>query len=189
MEEQKILNKLQGFYQTKRRMPSFSELGSLVGLKSKNAVHKLVLRLNDAGYIKQDKKGYIVPAALFNEVRRLGVVEGGFPSPAEEELNDTMSLDEFLIQNKEATYILTVKGNSMKDAGILEGDMILVERGLDAKDGDIVIAQIDGDWTIKYLKKRGQTIWLEPANKNFKKIYPKETLTTGAVVKGVIRKY
>lgn len=123
------------------------------------------------------------------ELSKLGVIEGGFPSPADEELNDTMSLDDFLIQNKEATYIITVKGSSMKDAGIIEGDMVLVERGAQAKDGDIVIAEIDGKWTIKYFKKKGNTIWLESANNDPNKIYPKETLTVGAVVKAVIRKY
>ena len=189
MEKEKIVNKLQGFYQNKKRMPSYSELGKLIGLKSKNAVHKLVLKLVEAGYINKDKTGHIIPASLFNEIRKLGVVEAGFPSPAEEELNDTMSLDEYLIKNKEATYIITVKGESMKDAGILEGDMVLVEKGTSAKDGDIVIAQIDGDWTIKYFKKQGEKIWLEPANEKFKNLYPEDSLTIGAIVKAVIRKY
>ena len=189
MEKEKIVGKLQGFYQNKKRMPSYSELGRLVGLKSKNAVAGLVLKLVEAGYINKDKTGRIIPAGLFNEIRKLGVVEAGFPSPAEEELNDTMSLDEYLIKNKEATYIITVKGESMKDAGILEGDMVLVEKGTSAKDGDIVIAQIDGDWTIKYFKTQGEKIWLEPSNEKFKNLYPEDSLTIGAIVKAVIRKY
>jgi len=189
MDKQKIISKLQGFYQNKKRMPSYSELGLLIGFKSKNAVYKLVLKLADEGYITKDKAGHILPTSLFSEIRKLGFVEAGFPSPAEEELNDTMSLDEFLIRNKEATYSLTIKGNSMKDAGILEGDMVLVEKGTSAKNGDIVIAQVDGEWTIKYFKKNGEKIWLEPANSEFKNIYPKESLTIGAVVKAVIRKY
>ena len=189
MEKEKIVNKLQSFYQDKKRMPSYSELALLAGLKSKNSVYKLVLQLVDAGYINKDKTGHIIPTSLFYEIRKLGFVEAGFPSPAEEELNDTMSLDDFLIRNKEATYILTVKGDSMKDAGILEGDMVLVEKGINAKDRDIVIAQIDGDWTIKYYKKKGEEVWLEPANDKFKNIYPEDSLTIGAVVKAVIRKY
>ena len=80
----------------------------------------------------------------------LGTVAAGFPSPADEELTDTMSLDEYLISNKEATYILKVNGNSMIDAGILPGDMLLVERGVQPRDGDIVIAQVDREWTMKY---------------------------------------
>src|SRR5437867_12859489 len=75
-------------------------------------------------------------------------VTAGFPSPAEEELADTMTLDEYLITNKEATYILKVNGESMIDAGILPGDLLLVKRGIDPRDGDIVIAQVDREWTM-----------------------------------------
>jgi SOS-response transcriptional repressor LexA len=108
---------------------------------------------------------------------------------AEEELSDTMDLDEFLIKNKEATYVLKVTGDSMRDAGILPGDMVLVERGLEPHDGDIVIAHIDHAWTMKYLRKRGRKIWLEPANKRYRPLFPKEELKIAAVVIAVIRKY
>jgi repressor LexA len=77
----------------------------------------------------------------------------------------------------------------MIDAGIREGDMVIVERGANYKDGDIVIAEVDGQWTIKYFRNRQGQIFLEPANKNFKPIYPKEELTISAVVKAVVRKY
>jgi len=115
-------------------------------------------------------------------------VEAGFPSPAEEELNDTISLDEYLIKNKEATYMLKIQGDSMVDAGILAGDMVLVERSTNANDGDIVIAEVDGEWTMKYFRKRGRKFWLEPANKKYKPIYPEE-LRIAAVLRAVIRKY
>ena len=87
----------------------------------------------------------------------LGIVEAGFPS-AEEELIDTMSLDEYLIENKEASYILRVKGDSMIDAGIREGDLVIVERTNAPRVGDIVIAEVDGEWTMKYLRKRGPPV-------------------------------
>ena len=134
-------------------------------------------------------KGFLIPKKLFGEVRVLGTVEAGWPSPAEEELTDTMSLDEWLIRNKEATYILKVKGDSMIDAGIMDGDMVLLERGREAKDGDIVVAEIDGAWTMKYLSKKGKQVTLEPANKKYKTIIPKEELKVAAVVMAVIRKY
>jgi repressor LexA len=116
-------------------------------------------------------------------------VEAGFPSPAEEELLDTMSLDEYLISNKEATFILQVSGNSMIDAGIMPKDLVLVERTNEAKPGDIVIAEVDGKWTMKYLRQKGNQMYLEPANKKYTPIYPKEELKISAVVKAVIRKY
>ena len=105
--------------------------------------------------VTKDPQGKLIPRALNGEVPLLGIVEAGFPSPAEEELIDTMSLDEYLIENKEASYILRVKGDSMIDAGIREGDLVIVERTNAPRVGDIVIAEVDGEWTMKYLRKRG----------------------------------
>jgi SOS regulatory protein LexA len=177
------------FYQRQRRMPSFRELQQLCGFKSPRAATKLAARLVDLGFLEKDHTGKLLPTRHFRETRVLGAVEAGFPSPAEEELADTMDLDEFLIKNKEATYILNVTGDSMTGAGILPGDMVLVERGLEPRDGDIVIAQIDHSWTMKYFRKRGRKVYLEAANKKYKPFYPKEELKVAAVVIGVIRKY
>lgn len=170
-------------------MPSYAELAKLLGYKSKNAAVKIARKLEDARVLARDSVGKLIPGKLFGDARVLGVVEAGFPSPAEEELADTMSLDEYLIERKEATYLLKVKGDSMIDAGIREGDMVLVERGRTARDKDIVIAEVDGGWTMKYFRKRGSTVWLEPANRTMKPIHPTEELTIAAVVRAVIRKY
>ncbi|MBP7007061.1 MAG: hypothetical protein KBB16_03310, partial [Candidatus Pacebacteria bacterium] len=86
-------------------------------------------------------------------------------------------------------YMLEVNGDSMIDAHIEDGDTILVERTNQAKDGDIVIANVDGEFTMKYLRERGGKKWLEPANKNYKPIYPTANLNIIAKVKAVIRKY
>jgi repressor LexA len=170
-------------------MPSYAELADLVGFRSKNAAYKLVTRLIDGGWIEKDAAGKLLPGPLFHAVPLLGTVTAGFPSPAEEELADTVSLDEYLIANKEATYILKVNGESMIEAGILPGDLLLVERGAEARDGDIVIAQIDREWTMKYFRRRGRTVFLEAANKDYQPIYPTEELKIAAVVRAVIRKY
>lgn len=122
-------------------------------------------------------------------LRLLGVVEAGFPSPAEEELLDTISLDDYLIGRKEATYILRVKGDSMRNAGILPGDMIIVERTSQSRDGDIVIAEVDGQWTMKYFRQRGDRVCLEAANPKYHPIVPQHELKIAAVVRAVIRKY
>ena len=140
-------------------------------------------------FLSKDVKGKLIPKNIFGELKVLGQVEAGFPSPAEEETADTMSMDEYLIKNKEATYMLKVSGDSMKDAGIMNGDMVLVDRSLTPVDGDIVIAEVDNQWTIKYLRKNGNNIFLEPANKKFSNIYPKEELKIAAVVKAVVRRY
>jgi len=177
------------FYKTNRRMPSYSEIMALLGFKSKNAVFKLVKKLEAAGFLEKDADGKLLPAHLYERARILGYIQAGFPSPAEEELVDTISLDEFLIQNKDATFILKVSGDSMVDAGILEGDMVIVDRSVTPKSGDIVIAEVDGEWTIKYLVKTKTQTYLKPGNKKYKPIHPEDELKIAAVVRAVIRKY
>lgn len=185
----KQADKLLDFYRTHKRMPSYAEIMTFTGYRTKSAAHYFVRKLVEAGVVEKDASGKLIPVRLHGEVPLLGLVEAGFPSPAEEELADTMSFDEYLIENKEATYILKVKGDSMIDAGIREGDMVVVERTATPKVGQIVIAEVDGAWTMKYLRKRGSTFYLEPANKKYRPITPKEDLKVAAVVKAVVRKY
>lgn len=177
------------FYATHRRMPTYSELATLWHYKSKGAVRYAVEKLLREGFLAKDTNGTLVPHSRMHDVKLLGYVEAGFPSAAEEELVDTMSLDEYLIENKEATFMLKVKGDSMIDAGIMEGDIVLVERGKAPKPGEIVIAQIDGEYTMKYFRKKGSAVYLEAANTNYKPFYPKEALRVEAIVRAVIRKY
>jgi len=158
-------------------------------LTSKSSVHKLVGRLEDIGAVSRDNKGRLIPVSIKAPVKVLGTVEAGFPSPAEEELADTLSLDDLLIQNREASFLLKVSGDSMSGAGILPGDMVIVDRGQTPKSGDIVIAEVDGAWTMKYLKKRGDSVALLPANPNYKPIRPKNELKIAGVVTAVVRKY
>jgi len=189
MESTQRLHTIVRFYQRQQRMPSLRELQRLWRFRSIRAAEKVAGKFIALGLLAKDPTGRLLPTRYFHAVRVLGAVEAGFPSPAEEELRDTIDLDEFLIRNKEATYILKVTGDSMTEAGILPGDMVLVERGLEPKDGDIVIAQIDRAWTMKYLRKRRRKVYLEAANKKYKPFHPTEELHIAAVVIGVIRKY
>src|SRR5215510_12650290 len=177
------------FYYRRRRMPTLRELQKLYGFKSVRAAEKVAAKLVDLGLLAKDTTGKLLPTRHFRTIRVLGSVTAGFPSPAEEELLDTMDLDEFLIQNKEATFIVKAAGDSMIGAGIMPGDMVLVEKGLEPHDGDIVIAQIDEAWTMKYFRRRGRTVYLEAANQKYKPFYPKHELKVAAVVIGVVRKY
>jgi len=181
--------KIQKFYRRHRRMPSYAEIMQLAGFKSKNAASKLVAKLIQLGSIAKDATGRLIPKHLGASLPVLGTIEAGWPSPAEEELLDTMTLDDYLIPNKEATYIVNVSGRSMVNAGILPGDQVLVERGREPKDGDIVIAEVDGQWTMKYFRRKNGKVVLYPANPAFKPIVPKEELTIAAVVRTVIRRY
>lgn len=161
----------------------------LFGFKSKNAVFQVVEKLLDAGLVAKDHLGRLIPTKTFGEVPMLGLVTAGLPATVEEELADTVSLDDLLIEKKAFTYMLEVDGDSMIDAHIEKGDMVLVERANHARDMQIVIAEVDGEFTMKYFRSVGAKVWLEPANKNYKPIYPEHSLNINAVVKAVIRKY
>ncbi|MBU0574691.1 MAG: LexA family transcriptional regulator, partial [Proteobacteria bacterium] len=110
-------------------------------------------------------------------------------SPEEEALCDIMSMDEYLITRPEASYLLQVSGDSMIGEGIVEGDLVVVEKGREPKSGDIVIAEVDGEWTIKYFRKQGKQVVLEAANPKYPLMRPKSELKLGGVVTAVIRKY
>lgn len=186
---EKQIGKLAQFYSSNKRMPSYSEMMKLFGYKTKSAVDYSVKKLIEKGFLSKDKSGYLMFKNGFGNLKVLGLIEAGFPTSASEEMLDTMSLDEYLVENKEATYILKVKGESMIDAGIMPGDLVLVERGAEAKNGDIVIAEIDGGYTLKYFKIKNKKACLEAGNKKYKDIYPEEELRISAVVRSVIRKY
>ncbi len=184
------------FYERHKRMPGYKEIMALTGFRSKNAVFKLIGKLVEDGVVRKDAQGHLVPKHIYGGLPLLGLVEAGFPSPAEEELLDVMSFDEYLTPNKESTYILKVKGDSMIDAGIREGDMVIVERRASYKVGQIVVASVDGDYTMKYLRRstpltagKEGGYYLEPANKNYQPIYPRESFRIEAVVTAVVRKY
>ncbi|MBP9669579.1 MAG: LexA family transcriptional regulator [Candidatus Pacebacteria bacterium] len=189
MADERHIERVTKFFRTHKRMPSVAELTRLAGFTSKNAGHRLAQRLIDQKILAKDATGKLVPHHASSRVKLLGVVEAGWPSPAEEELVDTMNLDEYLIENKEATYLLRVKGDSMIDAGIQEGDLVIAERTNSPKVGTIVIAEVDGEWTMKYLRKNASGLFLEAANAAYKPIHPEEGLRVIATVKGVIRKY
>jgi repressor LexA len=192
MREDKLRSRIQaisGFYYQKGRMPSFSEIAKLAGFRSKNAVYKLINKLEKQKLVQRDAKGRLIAGSIASPVKMLGTVEAGFPSPAEEELADNLSLDDLLIHNREATFLLKVSGDSMSNAGILPGDMVLVDKGEVPKSGDIVIAEVDGEWTMKYLRKRGESVMLLPANPKYQPIKPKRELKIAGVVTAVVRKY
>lgn len=182
---------IQAFYRNNRRMPTYQEICDLFGYQSKNAASKLVTKLARYGVLEKDKKGRLIPTFSPYSLRLLGLVEAGFPAPVEEQEIDTMSLDEWLIDDKDASYILRVKGPSMKDAGIMDGDYVLVERTMNVKPGDVVVAEVDGEYTLKYLRQNKQTntFYLEAANDAYGDIYPEGSLNIEAKVVSVIRRY
>lgn len=189
MKIEDSLTKIRTFFRKQKRLPSYQELADMFGFASKNAAFKLANKLIDAGFLEKDEKGKLLPKRLFAPLPITGIVQAGFPSPADEELVDTISFDEFLMERPEATFILKVSGDSMIDAGIQPGDLVLLERGRPVRDGDIVVANVDGEWTLKYYVKEKGKVVLMPANKNYQPIRPQQKLEIGGVVVSTVRKY
>lgn len=184
------VEQLRAFYVTEGRAPSYAEMAVLFGYKSKNAVYGPVNKLLDLGYLETGRNGHVLlTTKITGSTKLLGTVQAGFPSPAEEELVDTINLDQYLVRRPEATYLLTVSGDSMIEAGIQPGDIVLVEKGGVPKQNDIVIAQIDGEWTMKYFGKDKSGVFLDPANATYSRIRPERSLAIGGIVKAVVRKY
>ncbi len=181
--------KLSAFYGEFRRMPTYEEMKSIFGVASKNTVAYRVNKLLEEGFL--EKNGNKLMLSETGSVFRLGTVQAGFPTAADEDVSsELVSLDDFLIDRKGSTYMMEVMGESMIEAGILEGDLVLVERGRTPRRGDIVLALVEHEYTLKYLDtEKGKPV-LVPANRKFKKIYPNpNTLKIEAVLKAVIRKY
>jgi len=172
------------------RAPTQEELRRLFRVKSRNTAFEMARGFVRAGVLTRTATGRLVapPQRAANTLRLLGSVAAGFPSPAEEALLDSMTLDEYLITKPTATFMLRVEGDSMIDAGILPNDVVLVERGRTVRNGDIVIACVDGAWTMKYFYKDAAGVRLEAANKKYPTIRPKHKLAVEGVVSSVIRK-
>jgi repressor LexA len=186
---QTVQKSIAAFFRENRRMPSFAEMTSLLDVRSKSVVNFWIDKLIAAEILEKDDKGHLKFKKSSFAIPLAGSVQAGFPSPEEEALCDIMSMDEYLITKPDASFLLQVSGDSMIGEGIMEGDLVIVERGRLPKTGDVVIAEIDGEWTMKYFKKQGKQVFLEAANPKYPIIRPKTELKIGGVVTAVIRKY
>lgn len=181
---------LRRFWRQERRAPTYAEMLGLFGYRSKNAVFGLLRKLEEAGYVAKDANGRIALLdKLTGTVRVLGSIAAGFPTQEEQQEADAVTLDEYLVKNPDHTFMLTVRGDSMIDAGILPGDIVLVEKGPRPNQHDIVVACVDDEWTLKYYVRDNAGVRLEPANRKYKFIRPQQSLEIGGVVRAVIRRY
>ncbi len=181
---------LRAFYREEKRVPTYNEMLKMFGYRSKNSVFGLLKKLEDSGYVCKGPGGQLAfTGKLTGSVRILGSIQAGFPSPAEEELADTITLDEYLVERPESTYLLRVVGDSMIDAGIHPGDIVLVEKGRNPRSNDIVVARVDEEWTLKYFIPDSGGVVLLPANKKYKPIRPRQSLEVAGIVRASIRKY
>ena len=117
-------------------------------------------------------------------------ISAGFPSPADDFKETSISLDRELVKNKEATFYARVSGDSMVGAGLDDGDLLIIDRSLNPENGKIAVCLVDGEFTVKRIKKEKKKLYLMPENKKYKPIELKEEneLIIWGVVEYVIKK-
>lgn len=162
-------------------MPSVSEMMGLFKLASRSSAFYIAKRLAEEGVVEKDASGKLVPGSELFALPLLGHIRAGFAAPAEEELADTIKIGDYLVRNLNASYLLQVEGDSMKDAGIQSGDMVVFERTSNFKPGQIVVALTEDGYTLKYLRKKADRFYLEAANDSYPDIYPKNGQIIGKI--------
>lgn len=174
--------------------PSVREIGEAVGLKSPSTVHFHMKGLRSAGLISQAEgktRAITVNAereapARRNQVPVLGHVAAGSPILAQECVEDYLTFDTGGLDGE--YFALRVRGESMLDAGILPGDLVVVHQQQDARNGEIVVALFEDEATVKTLRRKGGQVWLMPENDEYEPIDGTHAQILGKVV-AVVRRY
>lgn len=183
------LAKLQDYYADNNVLPPYSTIMSLLGLKSKSPVAALIARLKLQGFLESTPEKRLKPGRRFFERPIFDSVQAGAPRAADDARYDTLTIDEYLVESPSSTVLINVKGDSMIDAGIMPGDTVVVEKRGPANIGDMVIAIVDNEFTLKTLgSEKGQFVLL-PANPAYPVIRPKADLEIFGIVVGQFRKY
>ncbi len=188
-DDGQYVGRLQDYYAKHRVLPSYARIGALVGLNSKASVAEMVLRLKSEGFLESTPDRRLKPGKRFFERPVAESVRAGMPSPAAETAPETLTIDEHLVANPSRTLLIKVKGDSMIDAGILDGDTVVVEKRTSANVSDIVVAILDNEFTLKRLAREKGRIVLRPENKAYPVIRPKDDLEIFGVVVGQFRSY
>jgi SOS regulatory protein LexA len=186
---QDVEKKITDFFLDTGRMPTYSEIAEIIGVRSKSVAHFWVVKLLDAGIVQKDAKGFLTLTRNPRALKLAGEVCAGIPTSAEEDLRGIVSFDEYLVRHPETSFLLSVTGDSMIDAGIREKDMVIVENNREPNNGDIILAEVDGNWTMKYFCRKGKMVTLEAANPKYPPIIPQTDLRIAGVITAVIRKY
>lgn len=177
------------FYKTQKRLPSYQEMADLFGFGSKRTSFELAKKLIESGYLNKDENGKLIPGQSLTSLPVLGSIKAGYPATANQFFYGNMTLEDYVVTKPDKSYILKVSGDSMINAGIHPEDLVIVEVDSHPNNGDIVVANIDGEFTLKYFEKTEEGVRLVAANDKYPAFYPKESLTVVGCVVAVIRRY
>jgi SOS regulatory protein LexA len=188
-DDRQYLAKLQDYYAKHRVLPSYAAIGELVGLRSKASVAEMVQRLKSEQFLKSTPDRRLRPGDRFFERSIAESVQAGLPNPVFDAVPDVLGIDDYLVRNPSRAVIIRVKGDSMIDAGIHAGDLVIVEKCRTANVGDIIVAIVGTEFTLKRLAKERNRFILRPENRAYPVIRPKGELEIFGVVVGMFRKY
>lgn len=178
--------------------PTLREMREFFGVSSDNAILKHVKALEEKGFIQKDDtpRGIKILSSVKERLQSsdfklplLGMIPAGGPVLTEEYIEKWMNVGEDAIYKYKDSYLLRVTGDSMMDVGIYEGDILVVCGSLQAKSGDIVVALVDNQNTVKRYMKNGDQVYLKPENARYENIYPEGELCIQGVVTGLLRFY
>lgn len=187
--DHEYLDKLRDYYAEHRVLPSFKGVANLVGLKTSSAVATFVVRMKEAGFLDSSPDRRLQPGKRFFERAIVDSVQAGEPQPANNREPEGFNIDSHLIDTPSRTVLLTVRGDSMIDAGLMPGDTVIVKKNAPHKIGDVVVAMVDGDYTVKYLAHDKAGFYLKPGNAAYPPIRANDHLEIFGLVVGSFRKY
>ena len=202
-QQQKLLQFINNFQLKSNVTPSFDEMKDGLGLKSKSGIHRILSALDERGYIRKlNNRARAIEVLKFPNNKTeysnnnnitipiLGKIAAGHPIEAITDNTNYIDIPQSLL-GKGEYFLLEVEGDSMINAGIFDGDQVIIEKRNDAKNGEIVDALIDNnEATLKRIYKRGQQLALQPENPSFKTIiYGPDRVQIQGILKQLIRKY
>ena len=196
-KQKKLLDFLVEYYNENNVYPTFDEMRDFLKIKSKSGIHKLLSSLEEKGYVNRlpHKARALSINSSVNENEKnlpfLGRIAAGNPIEAITGSFEQISVPNYLINNKDEHFTLEVSGDSMVDAGIFDGDIVIIRKTEAANSGDIVVALIDqNEVTLKRFRSFKNYIALEPANKNYKiRLFGEDRVKIQGKLVGLIRKF
>jgi repressor LexA len=185
------LDRLRDYYAENRRIPSMQRIAELMRFASKTASRKLLERLAAGGFVERapDDDAWIPAGRFFERPLADGSVRAGHPETIGGVGAGAFRIDDYLIHHPSRTVMIPVRGDSMIDAGIHDGDIAAVERGAEALPGDFVVAVVDGEFTLKELAVEDGRNVLKPRNAAYPMIRPADRLEIFGVMIGLVRRF
>ena len=199
-KQQAVLEFIEKYQMEFGKSPTLREMREHFGVSSDNSILKHLNALQEKGYLNKDDtprgigllqkvKDKLDAVSNMTRIPLLGTIPAGGPVLSEEHVLDYFEVGNDLLKKPQGSFALRVSGLSMINAGILEGDFVIANQSMKAKDGDVVVALVDGKNTVKRYRTKDGRVWLQAENPEYNDIEPTEFLEVQGVVTAVIRMY